>query len=234
MYQLIKLPEHSIITTGDDFHCKTLRSNDFAYHWRTKEVLTVLEYNSETGSWKCSDGTNRDSYKLKKIIAGLPDQPQIDYSLLSEDNHQKIGWIDIEKLAKDRFKPVIPSGLYDDGARQFNYSLEDKKQRWIDAVKFGLELSENKFNLDDIKRVVELSRKEHDTGNGTMSQGYQDMKYTYDDLDIINIITYPKVYDIEIEMEKDWVQEFRVGRDLCDVEFVPKIYDNILKITKIN
>lgn len=55
--------------TGDDFHLKNLQNNDLAYHWKSKEILTVLEYTGITADWLCLDGTKRDSYKLKKVIA---------------------------------------------------------------------------------------------------------------------------------------------------------------------
>lgn len=61
--------EFDYYVTGDDFHLKNLQNNDFAFHWKTKEILTVLEYTGITADWLCLDGTKRDSYKLKKVVA---------------------------------------------------------------------------------------------------------------------------------------------------------------------
>ena len=97
-YTLHKLPQGFIITSGDDFHNNNLVPNDFAYHRGTKEVLQVISKNNETGSWLCNDGTNRDCYKLFKVIA---QQDQIDFSVLKEEEQKEIGWFDVENFALD-------------------------------------------------------------------------------------------------------------------------------------
>ena len=44
------------------------------------------------------------------------------------------------------------------------------------------------YNKKDIELVYELSRKQHDTGMGSMSQGYTDMVYTHTIEEIFNLI----------------------------------------------
>lgn len=39
-----------------------------------------------------------ENNQSKKIIAGIKDLPSIDFSLLSEEDCKKIGWVDVEKL----------------------------------------------------------------------------------------------------------------------------------------
>ena len=48
------------------------------------------------------DGNNFDKYD-KKIIAGIPELPSIDFSLLSEEDCKTIGFVDIEKLATRKY-----------------------------------------------------------------------------------------------------------------------------------
>jgi hypothetical protein len=53
------------------------------------------------------------------------------------------------------------------------------------------------YTLKDIEKAIELARKEHDTGMGTMSQGYVDMIYTYDKNEIFNQINIIKVIEVD-------------------------------------
>ena len=136
-YKLHKLPQGFIITSGDDFHNDNLVPNDFAYHRGTKEVLQVISKNNETGSWLCNDGTNRDCYKLFKVIA---QQDQIDFSVLKEEEQKEIGWFDVEKLALLK---------YGEGK---SISTISEREGFIEGFQKAQELlSDRRFTLEDVQ-----------------------------------------------------------------------------------
>ena len=51
---------------------------------------------------KCVNGTTFIEGS-KKIIAGIPELPSIDFSGLSEEDCKKIGWVDVEKIANEYY-----------------------------------------------------------------------------------------------------------------------------------
>lgn len=92
---LLKKDSVLYLLSSDDFHTKNLKSNDHAYHWKTKNIVKVVAKKVETGDWLCADGITRDSYKLQKIIA------QDWEIILSDADATKIGYLNITKLAED-------------------------------------------------------------------------------------------------------------------------------------
>lgn len=56
--------------------------------------LSNLEQSIANDEW---DNDTHDDWR--KIVAGIPDLPSIDFSSLSEEDCKKIGWVDVEKLA---------------------------------------------------------------------------------------------------------------------------------------
>lgn len=73
-HKLIIVHGTTYLITGDDFHHRNLNDGDTAYHWKTKQIGTVSDYNNRVGNWKFTTGhpiettTYRDSYKLCKVV----------------------------------------------------------------------------------------------------------------------------------------------------------------------
>lgn len=56
-----------------------------------------------------------------KIIAGIPELPSIDFSLLSEEDCKRIGWIDVEKLANNTIESYYGDKNAEIGSRERSY-----------------------------------------------------------------------------------------------------------------
>lgn len=92
---LLKKDTQLYLLSGDDFHNHNLQPNDQAYHWKSKEMVIVQSFNEKTADWLCSDGTHRDSYKLKKVLAH-------DWEItLSDSDARKISYVNILKFAQN-------------------------------------------------------------------------------------------------------------------------------------
>lgn len=172
--QLILL-ENPIIVTGDDFHNKNLEPNDFAWHWKQKEIVQVLDWHSVTNDWLCLDGTNRDSYKLQKIISN---NKPIDY------NGIDFGILDVEKLALEKY-PLV------EGFKNISKDIENEKRRdgFIEGFKASKQLNEKKFTSDDMiefGKFIQYGNHEYKSFQNILKEW-------------IEQASIPKTFDIEIE-----------------------------------
>jgi len=85
-YKLVLVQGITYLIAGDDFHNRNLNDGDTAYHWKTKQIGIVTEQNNETGTWKFTTGypletvTDRDSYKLCKVVWSSDQKYQNDYN----------------------------------------------------------------------------------------------------------------------------------------------------------
>lgn len=99
------------------------------------------------------DYLDSQSLATKKIIAGLPNQPTIDHSDLSDEDCKVIGWVDVDKLAEElaykrrnihAYTEEYCAGVIDGYEEAFKtaQSLNDKKwsdEDVINAAKYGYE-----------------------------------------------------------------------------------------------
>ena len=203
--QLIMLPS-PILCIGDDFHNNNLAEKDFAFHWRTKEILQVISKDTKTGCWLCNDNTHRDSYKLLKIIAGIEDLPKLDISLIADE----IGWFDVEKLADEFFK---------DWSLRNRQSSYDMFRR---IFKFTQSLNEKKYSKEDMSNLWQYIV---DGAKQILLEGITNVG-SFEDY--IKSITQPKVYNVELEMEDKIALD---GHTVIGKE--PTITNNTITVTKI-
>lgn len=116
-----------------------------------------------------------------KIIAGLPKLPSIDFNGFEE----QLEIIDVDALALKEVSNITIKGIEID--------LSHNRKRFIEGFRAAQKLNEKKFSLEDISKAITLAY----SGNYSIPE-------------IINAISQPKVFDIEV-----------------------KITDNKIKITKI-
>lgn len=155
-----------------------------------------------------------DLSECQLIIAGLPNLPSINWNGLEEE----FGWIDVWKLAENRFS-WMEYGNYQD------HYIEG----YIEGFKKAKELNEKKFSLEDMReaynqgmknQTIALEGKTYDRNFEVLTQSLQQ----------------PKVFDIEIETE---YQDF-TGRwypvpsvaQMRNCSLRPKITNNQIKIIK--
>lgn len=112
--------------------------------------------------------------ECKKVIAGLPKFPSIDFNGFEE----QLGIIDVNKLAKEKCKEIDDFGFSEKG--------------FIEGFKTAQKLNEKKFSLEDIKKAFKEGL------SYTTTKHYHDYS---EDL-FINSLSQPKVFDIEVEMEQ--------------------------------
>lgn len=170
---------------------------------------------------------NIDNYNIdtKKIIAGLPELPSIDFNGFEE----QLGVIDVEKLALKEVPDIIIKGI--------DIDLSNTRKRFIEGFKAAQKLNEKKFSLADIEKAIELARVisdgkdkfELDCITG-LTEVCTHNWCTKSVEEIVQKLSQPKVFDIEVETEK----EFN-GEPKGEMEFFerPKVENNKIKIIKV-
>ena len=222
-YTLHKLPQGFIITSRDDFHNNNLVPNDFAYHRGTKEVLQVISKNNETGSWLCNDGTNRDCYKLFKVIA---QQPQIIFSSLKEEEQKEIDWVDWLRIAV----------LSEDDEME-KIGREYQSHSWYKGVEFGFQkaqelLSDRKFTLEDMITYTKWLQETASRNGAGRWVSFDNAFYDKSNKEMVEkwLSTFqPKSWKVELEMNT-W---FENGYDGKIIPTSPKLTDGKIKILKL-
>lgn len=155
---------------------------------------------------------------FKKIIAGIPELPSVDFSALSEKECKVIGWIDLEKLARDA---VSASNSVD---------VKLVREVWKNGFKTAQSLNEKKFTLSDLKSAFS-----HYAFTSTSQQPYSDKELDEAFEKFASVLSRPKVFDVEIETE--WYKDLPPGGGFggaapIDLEW-PKITNNSIKVLRL-
>lgn len=179
-------------------------------------------------AFKNRAGFYKDS---KKIIAGLPELPSIDFNEFEE----QLGIVDVEKLIPTKY--CIPHK---------HYISEDDKicygAGFIDGFQAAQKLNEKKFSLEDMANLWQFIV---DGAKQLMLSGITEVS-SFEDY--IKSLQQPKVFNIEVEMEAVRMECnesrciipcacYHQGKPtLCEsgnTIWEPKITNNRIKITKI-
>lgn len=165
-----------------------------------------------------------------KIIAGLPELPQIDFNEFEEH----LGVVDVEKLSIEHCKPD-----YDKFGGELEYV---ERQYWIRGFQAAQKLNEKKFSLEDMANLWQFIV---DGAKQLMLSGTTEVSSFND---YVKSLQQPKVFDIEVEMESVRMECnesrciipcacYHQGKPtLCEsgnTIWEPKITNNRIKITKI-
>ena len=139
--------------------------------------------------------------ECKKVIAGLPKFPYIDFNGFEE----QLGIVNVEKLAYEYYS----TNEY--------YKVADAFH-WANGFKAAQKLNDKNNIFEDLN--VLLHSKKHCF---TFSDGFREFQKS-----IIDYLTQPKVFDIEVEMEQ-YTQNYH--KDIWYDR--PKITNNSIKIIKV-
>jgi hypothetical protein len=135
----------------------------------------------------------------KKIVAGIPEMPTIDFSDLSEADCKKVGWVDVEKLARnfmaqypltERMFSTMLSGNYTNTQNSEGYSLFIKCL--TEFHKASQSLNEKKYS-----EVFDWLEK----------NDYLSDKRSVMEKEFIQYISQPKVFNVEVEIEEKTTED---------------------------
>ena len=149
----------------------------------------------------------RQSYGLtnyKKIVAGLPDLPKLDLSLIAEG----IGWVDVYKLAKE-------SKCFE------NSSLDETSylHGFTKGFKAAQSLNEKKFSEEDMIEFAHFCR-DYFTHLLTINEKFNLWYFN----------RKPKGYLVEVSVENSAIKDF-LGHPV--ISEAPKITNNTITVTKV-
>lgn len=192
----------------------------------------------------------------KPIVAGLPDLPKLDLSLIAEE----IGWVDVEKLALKEY----PKDLHRWAENQFDDFNESDRNTWINGFKAAQSLNEKKYSDEDLfnllkmvhdKRLDSLSARIVDNGRVTdfnFWNSYSKKQVYASELISEFIQSLPKLKEflVEVQMEVNQCDGCISGHHIIDgihkapypsgsmvckkhLYDRPKITNNTIKVIKI-
>lgn len=216
--QLIMLPEPILVSD------EQANIGEYDYSVNYKTVTSVDKERYQTHSLPAYKGM------YKRVIAGLPDLPKLDLSLIADE----IGWVDVDKLAKVEYLKEYNEAGYGDYDNFPMYlegfkaaqSLNDKKYSEEDIEQFYIWKDENRwFNFSNGKWNYTF---EHGTAMSESSYEKNYRKTTKELMAIWLKQRKPKEYLVEVEMEDKIALD---GHTVIGKE--PTITNNSITVTKI-
>lgn len=172
-------------------------------------IYRGVEFGTNKPIYNIILGINENRRVVKKIIAGIPELPSIDFSVLSEEDCKKIRWVDVEKLARD-FAGIKHNRPLDDEERYYN-SLECMKyDLFKEGFKTAQSLNEKKFSEEDIRKAIEMAREIIDGKEVFEIEGILGLtevcthNCSVHSVDkIIQSLSQPKVFDVIANLSDD-------------------------------
>lgn len=144
MNKLIKLRDKFILVSDE-----RIKEGDYAYDTERCIISRII-----------GKGSIRN---YKKIIAGIPKLPSIDFSLLSEKDCKTIGWVDAEKFY---IKPDL-----DEDSKSVTAFIDGYYYGFEDGFNKAQFLNDKMFSLEDMNLAFEAGYNYgYDSAN--MDEGY--------------------------------------------------------------
>ncbi len=153
------------------------------------------------------DGNYTNQFKV------IAQQDQIDFSSLSEEEQKEIGWFDIEKLTYKHCRKVKSNVGYNDYIEGFQKAQEL--------------LSDRRFTLEDMKKATEIALNSSYVTTQHFS-GHSTVKHNFTSNEIIQSLSQPKSWKVELEMEYDLE-----SIDSSKKVMRPKLTNGKIKILKL-
>lgn len=237
-YTLHKLPQGFIVSSDEE-----IKDGDVYYHLLRNTIHSTRE--------QADYFVNNTKYDdFKKVIA---QQPQIDFSVLKEEEQKEIGWFDVESEAERDW-------VYKEYGFEVGYNPKRcvdgaiQKPKFINGYKKGFQkaqelLSDRRFTLTDVEKAIQMSRTLID-GKSEFevedilgsADGTYGVKVKYPEKQIIQSISQPKSWKVELEMELVGQCDCMCHNPnnivmhimpCCYPKLQPKITDGKIKILKL-
>lgn len=210
-YQLVVFRDGRMIAVSDE-------EIQYTYPMHVAERLTTGAWDI----WQVDNPNDEDRENQKKIIAGLPDLPKIDFSNLSEEECKRIGLLHAETTFKKYFE----------FEEDENFPNTDGDRNIIEYFEEGLRaaqsMSDKKWTDEDMFNIAIISGGSYKAGGFRTEE--QIKKY-------IQYLSQPKVFDIELEWKCSLCGGENYHKMSCKTDSLrteePKITNNSIKITKI-
>lgn len=167
-------------------------------------------------------GVSSDNRIVHKIIAGIPELPTIDFSLLSEEDCKTIGFVNVERLAREEI-------LYNDSKRDW----------WKQGFKTSQSLNDKMFSLEDMEQCF-LSAREFNSMDGVVDINVV-LNFTNDNSDLRAVhVTFEDYiqslqqtnWNVEVEMYA-CTEDYGMCAEKCKGTCKPRITNNSIKVLKI-
>lgn len=215
-YQLIMLPKPILVSDEE------IKEGDYFYYKHFGEdIINVVKQTTDL-----ININNPDRY-FKKIIAGIPELPRLDLSLIPDE----LGYVDVVRLANIQFdedtkKIPVPSQLwYDSQDAQFNSFIK------------GFNASPKKYTEEDIIDFLGFYSRTATLGFGSTGENnHLNAKQLVEAWEKQRQL---KVYNVEVEMEiirqNQCINKCASypSACLCEMTKHPKITNNTIKVIKI-
>jgi len=212
-YRLIMLDKPILVSD------EKIKSGDW-YFWegnKNNAPSLCTDFLTEESVLECKKNT--DFYKV--ISADIEGLPKLDLSLIAE----KIGWVDVEKLAKEKFPDESTAGWID--------SFSPRERRgFIEG--FETAQNEKKYTLSELELAVDMAREGIRVTR--ISEWETEKEFEYSSEQIIRHLSKPKEYLVEVEIGKQMCECAFIGeKDICIYPncLNPKITNNTITVTKI-
>ena len=131
---------------------------------------------------------------LRKIIAGLPNQPIIDHSALSDEDCKVIGCVNTQKIA-DKILSKYYSDYYEN---KWHYDRESKFIQ--ESIITAQSLNDKKWSDEDMRKALDLGLLLI-SGNVHNEQHFQEL---------LNKLKQPQVFEIEAIVQDNKVKFLKV------------------------
>jgi hypothetical protein len=173
-YTLIMLPEPIIISDEE------IKQGDW-YYTKPFTNLSIRQ---------CIDNSYSFEH-CKKIIAGIPELPQIDFSSLSEEKCKEIGYVNVVKMVKE---------LYPFDSVGFPTTSLSERIAFKRGFKACQSLNEKRYSEEDMRKAFNANelRKEESYNGG---EDYEDVPM-YDSFEEFIKSLQPKSFQVEIDEEE--------------------------------
>lgn len=182
-------------------------------------------YNHEIRRFTLAFG-NSNVKDCKEVIAGIEGLPKLDLSAIAEE----IGWVDVEKLAEENADSFVWDFESPEGSGYI-----DHVEGFKEGFKAAQSLNEKKYSEKDLYNLLKLIGQK---GYYVECDGTVYAK-AFDGGDVVDVVkeysesvSKPKEYLVEVEME-DIGNKDKVYNCSSKSEWIPKITNNTIKVTKI-
>lgn len=205
--KLIQLPEQWVIVSDEP-----QKKGDSIVHKTTFDLTGVPDEIGSTQEW------------WYKVIAGLPKQPQIDYSMLNEEDCNTIGWYNLDKMSLQNY----PIEMFEFESKVETMDLNARfRQVWAEGFEAALSLSNRRYSEEEViafgKKCFYKGFESCNYDDGNCFTSWREKCHR-----LLSALKQPEVFDIEVEME-----EATASALISGYVRQPKITNNSILITKV-
>lgn len=221
--KLIKLTDKFILVS-DDY----AKFGDYIHYNGEIEKVIYTDFITQMYSIYPGNRTpmcqHRDTTLWDKVIAGISELPQIDFSLLSEEDCKTIGWGDVEKLANNTIESYYGDKTAEIGSMARSY-WETQIIGFIEGFKAAQSLNKE-FSLEDMRKAILFGV------NITVPIS----EFTNSEFNLVEKFIQSlqqTIWDVEIEVECGEARQCECIGNINCLKPQSKITNNSIKITKI-